>query len=106
MEIKDNLNHKEKIIPEILKEKEKENENDIIQTIPKQMIFERRNRKLVFAALLLICICVNFDNGIVPSASKEIKELLDIDNQIFGLYGSLSFFGCLIGKLFIFICLF
>lgn len=67
-------------------------------TLSKEVIFERKNRKLVFAALLLICVCVNFDNGIVPAASKEIKELLEIDDQIFGLYGSLSFFGCLIGK--------
>ena len=67
-------------------------------TMAKEIIFERKNRKLVFVALLLICVCVNFDNGIVPSASKEIKDLLEIDDQIFGLYGSLSFFGCLIGK--------
>lgn len=77
----------------------KENKSERnLTTIPNQIIFERKNRKLVFAALLLICICVNFDNGIVPSASKEIKDLLEIDNQIFGLYGSLSFFGCLIGR--------
>ena len=88
-----NADPKEKINSE--KEKIEDIDNS---TMAKEIIFERKNRKLVFAALLLICTCVNFDNGIVPSASKEIKELLQIDNQMFGLYGSLSFFGCLIGK--------
>jgi hypothetical protein len=80
----------------------KENQDFISnKTIANQIVFTRKNRKLVFAVLLLICTCVNFDNGIVPSASNEIKELLNIDDQIFGLFGSLSFFGCLLGKFFL-----
>jgi hypothetical protein len=87
-----------KVVCENLNDKEQDFKSK--KTIANQIVFTRKNRKLVFAVLLIICTCVNFDNGIVPSASKEIKELLNIDDQIFGLYGSLSFFGCLLGKIY------
>ncbi len=64
---------------------------------PKTLILTRKSRYLVFAVFSAINICINLDNGFIPAASKEIKEYLQIDDDIFGLYGSLAFFGSLIG---------
>ena len=39
------------------------------------------------------------DHGSIPAATEEIREYLDIDKATVGLYGSLAFFGGLIGKI-------
>jgi len=38
------------------------------------------------------------DHGNIPAATKEIAKYLYIDLATLGLFGSLSFFGSLIGK--------
>jgi hypothetical protein len=43
-------------------------------------------------------IFVNMDHGNIPAATTEIANYLDIDLATLGLFGSLAFFGGLIGK--------
>ena len=38
------------------------------------------------------------DNGSIPAATNEIAEYLEIDKATIGLYGSLAFFGVLLGN--------
>ena len=38
------------------------------------------------------------DHGNIPVATNEIAKYLSIDLATLGLFGSLAFFGCLIGK--------
>ena len=42
---------------------------------------------------------VNFDHGIVPAATKEIKSDLNLDNIQLGLLGSVVYCGLLVGSL-------
>lgn len=38
------------------------------------------------------------DHGNIPAATKEISKYLEIDLATLGLFGSLAFFGSLLGK--------
>jgi hypothetical protein len=38
------------------------------------------------------------DHGNIPAATSEISTYLDVDLATIGLFGSLAFFGGLIGK--------
>jgi len=43
---------------------------------------------------------MNFDHGSVPAASKDIKEEMNINNEMLGGLGSLVFLGIITGSLF------
>lgn len=64
----------------------------------KQIILKSKGRYLVFSLLLTLNIFVNMDHGNIPAATKEISTYLSIDIATLGLFGSLAFFGSLIGK--------
>lgn len=61
------------------------------------MVLTRRNRCLVFTNLVILNILVNMDHGTIPAATEEISKYLGIDKSTIGLYGSLAFFGALLG---------
>lgn len=56
-------------------------------------------RWLVFALLFAGITLVNIDHGTVPAATIELKQSLNIDDQTLGVFGSLVFFGNLIGTI-------
>jgi len=87
-------------IGEKIQSNKKNNNDDTKNSESKSnnIILKRKSRYLVFAVILAINICINLDNGFIPAASDEIRKYLDINDAIFGLYGSLSFFGNLLGK--------
>lgn len=60
--------------------------------------FTRKARIFIFIILVFVNILVNMDHGTVPAANDEIQRDLDINETILGLFGSLVFFGNLIGK--------
>ena len=82
---------------------QKENRNDKEKQITNQsnkktnLILSRNVRWFVFVILLLISIMVNMDHGTIPAATTEIKKSLNKGDDILGLFGSLVFFGNIIG---------
>ena len=79
-------------------EKEKENSNI---TYKKQVLVLSRNVRLfIFIILLLISIMINMDHGTIPAATSEIKKSLKQGDDVLGLFGSLVFFGNIIGTIF------
>lgn len=79
----------------IFKKKYVENIKEKIQR--ETMILTRCNRCLVFTILVILNILVNMDHGTIPAATEEISHYLGIDKSTIGLYGSLAFFGSLLG---------
>jgi hypothetical protein len=57
----------------------------------------RNVRWLIFIILFLTTIFINMDHGTIPAATKDIKLDLNIDNNSLGIFGSLVFFGNLLG---------
>lgn len=61
------------------------------------LILSRNIRWFIFIILLLISIMVSMDHGTIPAATVEIKESLKQGDDVLGLFGSLVFFGNIIG---------
>lgn len=77
----------------------KENRNDKEKQSNKKtnLILSRNVRWFIFVILILISIMVNMDHGTIPAATTEIKKSLNKGDDILGLFGSLVFFGNIIG---------
>lgn len=70
---------------------------------PKELVLSRTTRWFLFFIFFIIQILMNMDHGTVPAATEDIRNDLNIDNEILGIFGSLVFFGNLIGTFYLFI---
>jgi len=61
----------------------------------------RSVRWFIFCILVLVTIMINMDHGTIPAATEEIKRSLDLGNDELGYFGSLVFFGNIIGNNFL-----
>jgi hypothetical protein len=112
-ELNSNLNSNLEYLNEkndIEKEKDKKNNKKNIQIIDNNNNNNRINsnfklsrnvRWFIFVILLLISIMVNMDHGTIPAATLEIKESLNAGDDVLGVFGSLVFFGNILGKIII-----
>jgi hypothetical protein len=71
---------------------------NINNNINSNLKLSKNVRWFIFIILLLISIMVNMDHGTIPAATLEIKESLKAGDDILGVFGSLVFFGNIIGK--------
>ena len=68
---------------------------DVLESGNKKL--SRNIRWLIFIILFLTTIFINMDHGTIPAATKDVKVDLNIDNNSLGIFGSLVFFGNLLG---------
>ena len=70
---------------------------------PKQIgvVFSRKIRSFIFILIIITNLIINMDHGTIPAATSEIKKDLNIDDASLGVFGSLVFFGNLLGTFFI-----
>lgn len=61
------------------------------------VVFKRRTRYFIFLILVVTNLIINMDHGTIPAATSEIKEDLNIDDDTLGIFGSLVYFGNLLG---------
>ena len=64
-----------------------------------QVYLCRKKRMYVFILLSLTNVVLNLDHGTIPAASNEIMKELNIDEATLGTFGSLVYFGFLLGSL-------
>jgi predicted MFS family arabinose efflux permease len=69
-----------------------ENENPKIR-------LSRKARLAIFTCFFFVHLCNCSDGGVVSARPKQIKDLLNIDDRAFGLYGSVVQIGRIIGTL-------
>lgn len=65
---------------------------------PVGVVFSRNVRQLIFILIMITNLIINMDHGTIPAATSEIKLDLNIDDESLGIFGSLVFFGNLLGK--------
>ena len=70
-----------------------------IDSSKKEIKFNMRDRMTVFVVLTAMNTLLNMDHGTIPAASNEIKEEYKINETVLGSFGSLVYFGALIGSL-------
>ena len=70
---------------------------------PRTVKLSRRTRWVLFFLLFIIQILMNMDHGTIPAATDEIRNDLKIKDDVLGIFGSLVFFGNLIGTFYLFI---
>lgn len=72
-------------------------------TIDKEEIIKlcTTKRLRLFFILSSLNILINMDHGTIPAASNEIKHELKINETALGTFGSLVYFGNLVGSLFL-----
>lgn len=68
----------------------------------KEFTLSRGVRWFQFSVFILLALVMNMDHGTIPAATDEIRLSLEINDETLGVFGSLVFFGNLIG---IFFCL-
>ena len=71
----------------------------IIQLKKISIPLPRRKRWLIFSIFVILNIMINVDHGTVPAATEEIKKDLNINDEQFGLFGSLVYLGNMFGSL-------
>jgi sugar phosphate permease len=54
--------------------------------------------KSLYTFMLIGYLCMNIDHGIMPAATKEIQDYLEIDESGIGLLGSLVYLGNALGS--------
>lgn len=66
---------------------------------PRQIgvIFKRKTRYFIFIILVVTNLIINMDHGTIPAATSEIKLDLSIGDDTLGIFGSLVYFGNLLG---------
>jgi len=76
-------------------------ENDASNNIldPKLVgtLFTRKMRYFIFILLVITNLIINMDHGTIPAATSEIKNDLNINDDILGIFGSLVYLGNLLG---------
>lgn len=83
-----------------MKEIQKETKEKAI-TSAKGIMLTKKKRMMIFLILTAVNILLNMDHGTIPAASVEIKNDLNINDTTLGTFGSLVYFGNLIGALFV-----
>ena len=58
-----------------------------------------KTRNIIFSLMTLISIVSSFDGGIIPAATNEVKQSLNIDNVKLGFFGSADYCGRLFGAI-------
>jgi len=61
--------------------------------------YSRKSRYLIFVLFMTTNLVMNMDHGIMPAVTKEIKADLDIEEAMLGVFGSMVYFGNLLGIL-------
>ena len=61
------------------------------------VILSRKVRIFIFCLFLILSIVVDLDGGIFSSSVDKIKETLEINDQKYGTFVSISFFGRIVG---------
>jgi hypothetical protein len=59
--------------------------------------FKRKKRYIIFVIFMITNLVMNMDHGIMPACTKEIKDDLDIEETMLGLFGSMVYFGNFLG---------
>lgn len=59
----------------------------------------RKNRWLLFSILIILNILMSIDHGTIPAATAQIKNDLEINDAILGIFGSLVYVGSILGNL-------
>jgi hypothetical protein len=68
-----------------------------------RVFYLARNKRIaIFCFIITVNIIANFDDGIIPAATEEIRVKLGVDKDLVGLLGTLTYTGNLIGKIYIF----
>jgi len=71
-----------------------------VEKIQRIRFFNRQKRINLFILFTFITILTNFDDGCIPAATVEIKEYVNINDDLIGLLGTLTYAGNLVGKLY------
>ena len=53
----------------------------------------------IYKIILLSCILINMDHGVIPACTFELKNDLKMNDFFLGLLGSLVFGGLMLGSL-------
>ena len=62
-------------------------------------VIKRRIRWIIFSIFAVINLLMNFDHGIIPAATEQLRNYLDLTDSELGLFGSFVFIGVIIGSL-------
>lgn len=89
-----------------IKQKEKlpQNEQPLITNTTAEMSYpkitlSRSLRWLIFCIFATITVSSSLDGGIIPAKTSDLIKDLNINNTLFGLFGSIDYFGRLFGSL-------
>jgi len=100
--IKENESPEKSISPQtqdlIEKKDEIEESNKVQIRKGKPVRYQRKARYIVFTLFMIINLVMNMDHGVMPAVTKEMKEDLDIDPYMLGIFGSMVYFGNLLGN--------
>ena len=72
---------------------------DFPQLRTKHRPFGKFRRKLIFALIFFLNVCINIDHGAIPAATTILKRDLNIDNISLGIIGSLVYLGLVLGAI-------
>ena len=74
---------------------------DVHQAASKDGMKSARNKKTIyflFFVVLTMNLLINFDHGVMPAGSVQLKEDLNLSNTEYGWLGSVVFIGLTLGK--------
>ena len=72
-------------------------EDDQEVEVERIRFFSREKRSNLYILFLTLALVTNFDDGSIPAATKEIKEYLNITDELLGLLGTMAYAGSLSG---------
>ena len=62
-------------------------------------VINRKIRWVIFFIFMIVNLLMNFDHGIIPAATEQLRNYLDLSDSELGLFGSFVFMGVIIGSL-------
>jgi sugar phosphate permease len=63
------------------------------------LVINYKTTRTLFTFMFFGYLCMNIDHGIMPAATKDIQEYLNINESEIGLLGSLVYGGNAIGSI-------
>ena len=90
----------EPIESKILSER-KATESIYSENTKKNFVMSNRMRQFIFTIMAITNLCINMDHGTIPAATTQIKKTLDVSDSTLGIFGSLVYFGTLLGRYFL-----
>ena len=101
-----NQEFRESIVTNLNKQKMSPRDNeqrlqDVNQAASKGGMKSARNKKTIyflFFVVLTMNLLINFDHGVMPAGSVQLKEDLNLSNTEYGWLGSVVFIGLTLGK--------